>query len=263
MNYLIMLLLLSCATQEPAPPPMEKTPFLNRYKNKEKELLYIAVKGQGLADQETRALIKHTMKKFDPEVVITQYPSEETYNLQSDISLCEQNRGCNPSSWTCHTSKPLGIPCITGEPYHSDLLKRAATKNIKPVEVLFFYSYRTLVKTSKGRKSPLDHLAEIIEQEKKLLNYASPFRDEDFKTLHSEIFGTRRIRLSYAELKPKADGSYWQKIAKVLDDSHEELILERIEREQLEHKRVMVIYGVDHYRKHKEPLVEFFASHIP
>lgn len=257
------LLLVSCATEPEVVVKKETPPFLKRYKKKNKELIYIAINEKGNVDAPTMTLIKTTVKKFDPEIIITKYPVEGEYRIENDLSSCDNNQGCTPTGWTCLAARPRGIPCLSGEPFHTDILKRARKKNLKDDDVLFFYTFRELVRSMNGKKSPLDGLAAIIEKEKKVLNMVSALDDGEFVRMYRDKMNAKTIIVGKNEIRPKAQGHYIQRIAKLLQDSHEELILEKIEKEQMGHERVMVVYGVEHYGRHLMPLEDFFSSDLP
>lgn len=247
--FILVLLLISCATENTVvATKKESPPFLKRYKKKNKELIYIAINDKGNVDNPTMKMIQETVKKFDPEIIITEYPVEGEYR---------------PVPWTCDVAKPRGIPCLSGEPFQTDILKRARTKRVNNDDILFFYTFRSLVTTMKGKKSPLDGLSGIIEQEKKTLNIVSQLDEEEFVRMYRDKMNSKTVRVGKPEIRPKADGHYIQRLAKIVQDSHEELILERIQKEQLGHERVMVVYGVEHYERHLNPLEDFFSGHLP
>lgn len=261
---LLSFLLLSCATENTqVVSQKESPPFLKRYKKKNKELIYIAINEKGAVDAATMKLIKDTVKKFDPEIVIAKYPVEGAYRIEADLSQCEQNQICSPSAWTCLMVKPRGIPCLSGQPFHSAILKRSQSVNVNSDEILFFYTFRTLVETMKGKKSPIEGLGMILETEKKILNMVSQLDEEEFIRMYRDKMNSRTIVVGKSEIRPKADGHYIQRLAKLVENSEEELILEKIEKEQLEHERVMVVYGIEHYKRHLNPLENFFSSHLP
>ncbi len=261
--FLAFLFLVSCATPEEDNLQTESPPFFKRYKKRNKELLYIAVKEKGNADTATMNLIDETVKKFDPEIIITKYTVQDPAILVQELNQCEQNLGCTPASWSCFTAKPRGIPCISGEPYDSDILRRIVNPKILADEILFFYSYRSLVKKSKGNPKPLDLLPEIIEVEKKILNLASRFDKDEFLLMYKDKMGLSTVKLGLSEMKPDRKGHYLQRISWMVRKAHDDLILEKIEKEQLSHERVMVVYGVEHYKKQLMPLEDFFSSHLP
>jgi hypothetical protein len=97
-------------------------------------------------------------------------------------------------------AKPRGIPCFSGEPYDSEIMRRIVNPKILSEEVLFCYSFRTLVKKSKGIPKPLDLLPLIIEDEKKLLNLASRFDKEEFILMDKEKMGASTVRLTQKEI---------------------------------------------------------------
>lgn len=261
---ILSTLLLSCATDNSQQLTKKETaPFLKRYKKKSKELIYIAIEEKGNVDDPTMKLIRSTMKKFDPEIIVTKYPVEGKYRLEMDLSQCEQNQGCSPSAWTCLMARPRGIPCLTGEPFHSEILKRARSRSVNPDEILFFYTFRSLVRTMKGKASPLEGLSRILEEEKKVLNMVSPLDADEFVRMYRDKMNSKTVVVGKKEIRPNAEGHYLQRLAKLIEETQEQLILERIEKEQIEHERVMVVYGIDHYERHKVPLEDFFSSHLP
>ncbi len=260
----IAFLLLSCATDNPpVVSKKEAPPFLKRYKKKNKELIYIAVDEKGNVDNATSNLIQSTVKKFDPEIIIAKYPVEGEYRIENELSECEQNQLCSPSARACTMARPRGIPCISGQPFHSDIRKRAQTKKAGPDDILFFYTFRSLVRTMEGKKSPLEGLGKILEEEKKVLNLVSQLDEEEFIRMYRDKMNSKTILIGKSEIRPKADGHYIQRLARIVEESHEELILEKIEKEQMGHERVMVVYGVDHFRRHLSPLEDFFSGHLP
>ncbi len=257
--------LVSCASEDMNDNPVhtENPPFFKRYKKREKELLYIAVNEKGNVDTVTMKLIDRTLKKFDPEIIVAKYPVHDPNILVQELSQCEQNLGCTPSSWACYVAKPRGIPCISGEPFDSDILRRIVNKKTLADEILFFYSYRRLVRKSKGHDKPLTLLPQIIEEEKKILNLASRFDKDEFLLMYKDKMGSSLIKLGFTDLKSIRTGNYLQRLAWVIRKTHDDLVLEKIEKEQLSHERVMVVYGVEHYKKQLMPLEDFFSSHLP
>ena len=143
-----LLLFFSCASPKIIVTE-EKPPFLKRYKKKEKELLYVVVKGQGNTDATTMALIKETIKKFDPEIIVTKFPPHDHQLFDLEISQCQQNQKCSAVAWSCVLAKPRGIPCLTGEPFDSDILKRSVQDGIdfyKHIQDTTAYDYSGAVK---------------------------------------------------------------------------------------------------------------------
>jgi len=260
----LFILLVSCATETPHVVDRKETPpFLKRYKKKSKELIYIATLEKDVIDDPTKNLIRKTVKKFDPEIIVTKFPVEGEYRLENDLSRCENGFGCTTSAWTCLMAKPRGIPCVSGEPFHSEILKRARRKKLINDDVLFFYTFRALVQTLKGKKSPLDGLSVILEEQKKVLNMANRMDEEVFIRMYQDKMNSKTILVGKPEIRPDSGGHYLQRIAKILQDSEEELILEKIQKEQRGHERVLVVYGIDHYERHLDPLEDFFSSHLP
>ena len=241
----------------------ERLPHLKRYKRRTKELIYIAVRENGNADEATLKLIKETLIKFDPEYLVVEYPVQDPRLFDQELSQCEQNLGCSPSAYSCHTGKPAGILCKSAEPFATEMFKRARKAKLTAEQILFFSVYRELVEKEKDKPKPLEHLEKIIEEQKNLLGTSIRFDNEEFYRIYKDNMGEKVIRLNPAFLMPKAEGHYIQKIAKIMDDLHENSILEKIEKGQLDHERVMVVYGETHYRKHRDQLEEFFASHFP
>lgn len=261
---LALIILVSCSTlEEDTNVQTESPPFFKRYKKKDKELLYIAVKEKGNADSATMNLIDETVKKFDPEIIITKYTVQDPDILAQEFNQCEQKMGCTPASWTCFKAIPRGIPCVSGEPYDSQILRKIVNPKILADEILFFYTYRSLVKKSKSQTKPLDLLPEIIEAEKKVLNLASRFDKEEFLLMYKDKMGQATVRLSLNDLRPDRKGHYLQRISSLVRKAHDDLILEKIEELQYFHGRVMVVYGVEHYKKQLIPLEDFFSSHLP
>lgn len=262
---ILCALLLSCATDHSQKliTKNEAPPFLKRYKKKNKELFYIAIDEKGNVDDPTMNLIRQAVKKFDPEIIVTKYPVEGENRLEVDLSQCEQNQGCGASAWTCLMARPRGIPCLSGEPFHSEILKRAKSKEVHSDEILFFYTFRELVRKMKGKKSPLDGLAKILEEEKRVLNMVSPLDADEFIRMYRDKMNSRTILVGKNEIRPNAGGHYIQRLAKLIEETKERLILEKIEKEQLDHERVMVVYGIEHYERHKVQLEDFFSTHLP
>lgn len=260
----LSLIILSCATENSqVVSRKESPPFLKRYKNKNKELIYIAIKSVGSVDEVTKSLIQTTIKKFDPEIIVTKYPVEGVHRLETDLSQCELGQGCSASAWSCFLAKPRGIPCLSGEPFHSAILKRSRSLKVNSDEILFLYTFRSLVKTMKGKKSPLEGLDKILEEEKKVLNMVSALDEKEFIRMYRDKMNSQTILVGKKEILPKADGNYIQQLAKLVQDSEDQLILEKIEKEQIEHERVLVIYGIEHFERHLNPLEDFFSSHLP
>ncbi|MES2525633.1 MAG: hypothetical protein V4598_01045 [Bdellovibrionota bacterium] len=257
--------LVSCASEDmnDNTAQTEKTPFFKRYKKRNKELLYIAVNEKGNVDTATMTLIDETVKKFDPEIIVAKYSVHDPNTIVKELSQCEQNLGCTPSAWACYIAKPRGIPCYSGEPFDSDIMRRIVNKKILSDEILFFYTYRQLVRKSKGVEKPLTLLPDIIEEEKKILNLASRFDKDEFILMYKDKMGSSLIKLGFTDLKSNRNGNYLQRLAWLVRKAHDDLVLEKIEKEQLDHERVMVIYGVEHYKKQVVPLEDFFSSHLP
>ncbi len=263
--FLAAFLLVSCASEDMNDNPVqtENPPFFKRYKKRNKELLYIAVKEKGNVDTATMTLIDETVKKFDPEIIVAKYAVHDPHTLERELSQCEQNLGCTPSAWACFVAKPRGIPCYSGEPFDSDIMRRIVNKKILSDEILFFYSYRQLVRKSKGMEKPLTLLSEVIEEEKKILNLASRFDKDEFLLMYRDKMGSSLVKLGFSDLKADRNGNYLQRLAFLIRKTHDDLVLEKIEKEQLSHERVMVVYGVEHYKKQLMPLEDFFSSHLP
>lgn len=269
----VMVFLLSCASAdhqlafevpvEKARAKEENPPHLKRYKRKSKELIYIAVRERGNTDDKTMKLIKDTLIKFDPEYLVVEYPVQDPHLFSRELSQCEQNLGCSASAYTCQVGRPAGILCVSGEPFDSEIFQRAKKAKLTSEQIVFFATYRELVNKEREKKNPLEHLEKIIEEQKNRLGTNVRFDGEEFYRMYKDNMADKIIRLNPAFLKPDATGHYLQKISAVLDEIHETSILEKIEKGQLDHERVMVVYGVSHYRKHKILLEEFFASHFP
>ncbi len=241
----------------------EAVPHLKRYKRKSKELIYIAVRENGNADDATLKMIKETLIKFDPEYFVVEYPVQDPRLFERELSQCEQNLGCSASAYSCQVGKAAGILCVSGEPFLTEIFKRARKARLTAEQILFFTTYRELVKKEKEKKNPLENLEKIIEEQKNLLGTNIRFDGDEFYRMYKDNMADKIIRLNPAFLKPDPKGHYIQKISAVLDEIHETSILDKIEKGQMDHERVMVVYSVSHYRKHKAQLEEFFASHFP
>lgn len=255
--------LFACATQETKPVKTESLPFMKRYVNKDKELVYIVARTYGEVDEATKTLITMALKKFDPEIILTKYPAEETFQLQDELSHCEQGLGCSPVIWSCQAAKLHGIPCLTAEPYFSEVQKEVRKKGYKAEEVLFIYTYASLVSSMGQSKEPLAVLPEKIEETKKLLNIAPKFEKEDFIQMYKEKMRSNVIRINPENLRENRNGNYLQKLAVVLEDARHTLIHSRVATEMSLHKHMMVIFGPGYYFRHKDYIENLFSTPVP
>lgn len=262
---MLLTLLFSCATDVPTTElTTQKPPFLKRYKHRTKELLYVVVARPRFLDDKTRDLIAENVKKFDPEIVVTMIPPEKPAEFTLDQNQCEVNEAaCTPVAWACRFVKPRGIPCVTGDPFQTEIVKEAEARGLRPDEVLFYYVYASLLAEFPKNKDVLKKLPELIADTKDALNMVGPMNEEKFLYQYREKMGTKNLAMTKKNLAPVADGNYLQRLSKVIRDSTEHLILKKIRTEQLAHERVLVIYTLGHYRYHLAPLEKFFSTELP
>lgn len=255
----------SCATDVPTTPEKKETvPFVKRYKKGAKELLYFVYDDQNLPDEKTKELLQTTVKRFDPEIVITKLLTEDkaqTYQIQNRCEVAPKY--CPMEYWSCNFVKPRGIPCVSGHPYQSEVFRRAETLGKSSDEILFFTTYRFLVEKSTSEKAPLNELDGQIEKAKELLNIVSPMGREDFLAHYRDHMGRGPVILTPRNLWPVPNGNHLQTTSAVMTRATDELIFEEIRKEQLAHERVLVIYGKGHFRAQRGMLEKFFSTELP
>ena len=264
LTIILLAILASCATDVPTSKLTKQTPpFLKRYKNKSRELLYIVVKDDVDIDIETRLLIRENIDRFNPEILITKISPDRKIDFDQELRRCEVNENCGLAAWSCSFAKPKGIPCTGGDPYKSDLVREAVRrKKFTQDEILFFFVYNSLLDFS-GDPDVLNKLPQIITEAKDELNLVSRMNKESFLYHYREKFGRGPVILSQKYVSPVAKGNYLQKLAAGLHDTYQDLIITKIQKEQIAHERVIVIYPFPQYRYHLKPLEKFFSTDLP
>ncbi len=260
-----LALLLSCATEPVTTKKEERpVPYSLRYKKKDQELIYVVVNLVSNIDPETKKVIKDSIQKFDPELVITKYPAEAAHELGKMSAACEQENRCSTALWTCQQAKKKGIRCISGDPYYSEILKESQ-KVISgtPDDILFYYTYRSLVAISVKDKNPLGSLESKIELNKELLNMVSDFNSDDFIRIYRSKFNTNSVKIDPKHLAPDSKGNYIQRLSFAVDKAYHNLLFRNIMNKNKIHKRILVVYGHFTFVEQKEALEERFSGHLP
>lgn len=260
----LITVLLSCAS-EPLPTVKDDrvVPFYRRYMKKDKEIIYVVVDYQDQIDHETKRLLDNAIRKFDPEILLARYSAEEALDLE-DFSGCEEKDHCSTALWTCQFAKRKGVPCVTGEPFHTELLKESVklsktTNN----DILFYYVYRSVVQDSGKNKDPLRNIDQLIEKNKNLLNLHSDFDRNDFNRIFKEKMNRPMVVINPKNLEVNSSGNYIQRLAFAVDKSYHSLLFTKINKSHVRHKRIMVVYQLSVFEKQESALEEYFSGHIP
>lgn len=259
----LLIVLVSCATE--APPAAKKSetpPFYRRYRVKDKELIYVVAPFTKNIDLKSQQLIDETIRKFDPELILTNYPVENKPEVEKEFSACDNLKNCSTVVWTCQLAKKRGIPCLSAEPYHSDILKETLKSGKHSDDVMFFYTYRDLVVTLPGKKDPLQDIDSLIEENKKKLNIFSTFDKYDFIRIYKENVGPT-VKIGPKNLEKNPDGNYIQQLSQIIETSYYNLLFKKMEQEHAASKRLMIVYGPSTFNIQRSALEEHFSDHIP
>ncbi len=266
MRFILLSLitaLLSCASEPlPVVKKSEAPPFYRRYVKKDHELIYMVSHFGNQIDPTSQKFIDDSIRRFDPEIILTKYPVEDKSEFDNEISACESELGCTTAASSCMAAKRRGIPCISGEPYHTEILKEALGFVKHPDEILFFYTYRSLLMTLPGKKDPLLEIDSLIEENKKSLHLSSTFDKHDFIRIYKEKVGPTII-IGQSYLKPVEKGNYLQRLSFIVQRSYLHLLFKKTHLEQLSHKRIMFIYDPATFIKQEKRLEEYYSDHIP
>jgi hypothetical protein len=235
----------------------ETVPFYRRYKKKDQELIYVVARLK--SDAETQKLISEAIRKFEPELVLTKLPAENKFLQEKEFSACEQDNRCSTPVWTCRMARKKGIPCLTAEPYHTELLKEALKFHLTPEEILFYYTYRSLV----GKKDPLEGLEQIIEENKKVLNLASNYNKYDFIRTYKGKMNRAAVQVDAENLEPLPNGNYLQSLSAIMKVAYYNSLFDNIDEQQTIHKRLMVVYDPATFSGQESALEEYYSGHIP
>lgn len=262
----LLLFLVSCSSIEVPTTTLapRSTPYLRRYKHKKKELLYVAVGLRKNMSPRTKELVQDAVKRFEPEILITMIPVDDGRNVDQEYTRCEVDQECTLVAWSCNYAKPRGILCVSGEPYHSDLVRAAAKDHgVTQEEILFFYVYRELLNESLEEARPLDGLDEIIEEQIERLNIVSRFDKPDFLRRYRDKLGKGPVKLYQDYLLPDPRGNYLQRLSEIIHATEASFVLGRIRKEQMVHQRVLVIYMENIFKRQHPKLEKFFSTELP
>ncbi len=259
----LITVLLSCASEPlPVAKKADTPPYYRRYIKKDHELIYVVSNFGNQIDSVSQKFIDDSIKRFDPEIILTKYPIESKFEFGNEISACESGLGCTTAASSCMAAKRRGISCISGEPYHTEILKEALRFVKKPDDILFFYTYRSLVTTLPGKKDPLLAVDSLIEENKKILHLSSTFDKYDFIRTYKEKIGPS-IKIGQSYLKPVEEGNYLQRLSFIVQRSYLNLLFKKIDQEQSSHKRVMFVYDPATFTNLEKKLKEYYSDHIP
>lgn len=261
----LIAVLLSCASEQQLPPQkVEAPPFYRRYQLKDRELIFIAANLNRTIDPPSQALISAAIRKFDPEIILTPYPPERADEQNKELSLCEQGERCSTVSWTCRMAKKHGIPCISGDPYRSEILKALLLSGRRKKEdIIFFYTYKSLVATLSGKKDPLEGIDNLIQENKRILNVVSDFDKYDFMRMYKENMKSSMVSIDRKNIEPIFKGNYIQNLSALVEFIYNDLFLKKIDEEHSLHKRVMVVNWPGIYEALEGTFQDFYSGHRP
>ncbi len=153
---------------------------------------------------------------------------------------------------------------MTAEPYHTEIAKTALKYVGGTIEdILFFYTYRSLLNSFDPKKDPLKDIDQKIEFSKNQLNVASTFDKYDFIRNYKAKMNTSSVSIDDKNVVPDFKGNYIQRLAKAVEVAHLDLLFLRIQKEQSTHKRVMMVYGPGIFFFQVNKLEDIYSGHIP
>lgn len=106
-------------------------------------------------------------------------------------------------------------------------------------------------------KDPKKEIADIINYKKKQLKLLdNPFDYESLVALYEKHIGKNfdYRNIKYEDIAPYKDGHYLQQLSTIIDRKRETNILNVIESSLNAYDKILVVYGVGHYLKHKPVL---------
>ena len=244
-------------------------PYVVIYKNKLKELRFVAAfHGAGIQSP-TFQMIRKTIGLFQPEVVIIEgIPSSLGLDSPLFIEIAQTHFSQNfqqsgEAIYSIYLAHYNHFSFIGGEPDHSVIFKKCIELGYSSEDVLGFYLIRQVPQWRREGKlsQPFERLAEelikIYQKQLKLPQYTT----NSFYTWHLEKFKCffDIEKINEETTMPLKLGTFLQIISweiNIIRDKHLQKI---IEQNINQFDRVLVVYGRAHHIIHRAALEQYFG----
>ncbi len=243
-------------------------PYLAKFENKKKILLYVAARHEVEVDNDTVKIISKTFTDYHPQIVIIEGFQPESLHkaLEEEIKTCQSKKfkDCSESVFTGFLAKTSGARIVTGEPSDRMILDELIKKGYSIQDYLGFYLLRQIPQWKREHKID-NNLEELSNKFLKIcLSEVGEKSNFDFKAFKSWYKDKEGQRFQLGEISENTVARekqlFMNKLWLALERVREKNILITIETAMKQYDTVMIVYGASHFTVENVVLTDYFGG---